>query len=89
MPEFVIEIPHVPGECSAAASEIVGHPRARDLAARTWWGCSVGAHTTWVVGEFESEPEAGRLVPRLLRDTARVVLVERGFGPTAPPDRGR
>ncbi len=77
MPEFVIEIPHSPEECSAAAGEIVRHPRARDLVASTYWGCPGGAHSTWIVGEFEGEAEARRLVPRLLRDTARVVRVER------------
>jgi hypothetical protein len=40
-------------------------------------GCSAGTHTTWIVAELGGEEEAWRLVPVLLRDTARVVPVER------------
>jgi hypothetical protein len=81
VPEFLIEIPHSPQECSAAVSEVVAHPLARELEAHTYWGCRVGAHTTWIVGAFESEPAATRIVPELLRDTARVVRVDRGAEP--------
>jgi hypothetical protein len=40
-------------------------------------GCPAGTHTTWIVAELEGEQEAWSLVPVLLRDTARVVPVER------------
>jgi hypothetical protein len=77
MSEFMIEIPHSPEECAAAAVDAHPHPRAGELAAKTYWGCMGGAHTTWIVADFASEHEAMSIVPALLRDTARVVRVER------------
>jgi len=52
---------------------------ARPLGApggRIYWGCEAGTHTTWIIAELAAEREAWRLVPRLLRDTARVFPVE-------------
>jgi hypothetical protein len=71
MAEYVIEIPHAPGECPAGL-----------LAAEwtTYSGCRVGTHTTWTIGEFPTPDDAWALVPSPLRDTARVVAVERGGG---------
>jgi hypothetical protein len=90
MPKFMIEVPHSPEECASATGELVHHPRARELAARTYWGCGDGAHTTWILAEFDSKPEARGLIPRLLRDTALVVRIERGPGPdeVVAPRRG-
>jgi hypothetical protein len=39
--------------------------------------CGAGTHTTWIVAVLAAEEEAWSLVPTLLRDTARVVPVER------------
>jgi len=69
--EFLIEVPHGREECSAARAGLVGAPDAR-----AYWGCEAGMHTTWIIAELAAEHEAWRLVPRLLRDTARVVPVE-------------
>ena len=41
----------------------------------SYWGCEAGTHTTWIIAELAAEHEAWCLVPRLLRDTARVVPV--------------
>jgi hypothetical protein len=77
MSEFMIEIPHSPEECGRATIDAHPHPLAGELAAKTYWGCIGGAHTTWIVADFASEHEAMSIVPALLRDTARVVRVER------------
>ena len=77
MSEFIIEIPHSPEECATATVDAPPHPRAGELAAKTYWGCMGGAHTTWIVADCASEHEAVSIVPALLRDTARVVRVER------------
>jgi hypothetical protein len=74
--EYLIEVPHAPEECSAA--HIAGHARIR----RIYRGCTDGTHTTWIIAELAGEQEAWHLVPRLLRDTARVTRVDRS--PTAP-----
>ena len=68
--EFLIEAPHARGECAVAHA---GLPAAFDRT--TYWGCAAGTHTTWIVVELATEEEAWSLVPRLLRDTARVVPV--------------
>jgi hypothetical protein len=68
--EFLIEVPHARGECAAARADLA------DAAGGTsYWGCEAGTHTTWIIAELAAEHEAWRLVPRLLRDTARVVPV--------------
>jgi len=68
--EFLIEVPHAREECEAARADLV------DAAGSTsYWGCEAGTHTTWIIAELAAEHEAWRLVPRLLRDTARVVPV--------------
>ena len=70
MNEFLIEIPHARGECAAARADL-----ADAAGGRSYWGCDGGSHTTWIVAELAAEYEAWCLVPRLLRDTARVVPV--------------
>ena len=70
MNEFLIEVPHASGECAAARADL-----ADAAGGRSYWGCEAGTHTTWIIAELAAEHEAWRLVPRLLRDTARVVLV--------------
>ena len=81
MEQFIIEVPHSPDECMAAASEIMRHSRAAKVAAGTYWGCLQGTHTTWIMAQLDGATEAGELVPDLLRDTARVVRVARGMNP--------
>jgi hypothetical protein len=71
--EYVIEVPHSPEECSVAHMD----PDGGAARLRTYRGCGSGTHTTWIIAKLATEPEAWRLVPQLLRDTARVVAVER------------
>jgi hypothetical protein len=69
--EYVIEIPHAPDECPSKTG-------ADSLFRWTIYdGCASGAHTSWTIADLASEDEAWRLVPELLRDTARVVAVHR------------
>lgn len=77
MPEFMIEVPHSAEECFVAVSEALRHPDARLLIDTTYWGCAAGVHTTWIVHRLADIGEARALVPRLLRDTARVVELTR------------
>ena len=67
MHEFLIEVPHARGECAAAHAGLTE--------ATSYWGCEAGTHTTWIIAELAAEHDAWCLVPRLLRDTARVVPV--------------
>jgi hypothetical protein len=73
VPEYVIEIPHSREEC----------PPPSDGAApwTTYHGCRAGTHTSWTIAELASADDAWALVPDLLRDTARVVLVDRSEPP--------
>ncbi len=70
MREFLIEVPHGRNECSVARTGLADTPGSR-----SYWGCNAGMHTTWIIAELAAEHEAWRLVPRVLRDTARVVPV--------------
>jgi hypothetical protein len=76
MNEYLIEVPHSPEECSAAESRM-GAVRDRASLRRAYRGCEAGTHTTWIIAEFTAEEDAWSLVPTLLRDTARVVPVDR------------
>ena len=70
MHEFLIEVPHARGECAAARADL-----ANTAKGTSYWGCEAGTHTAWIVAKLATEHEAWHLVPRLLRDTARVVPV--------------
>jgi hypothetical protein len=67
VPEYLIEVPHSPEEC----------PPAPVSGFRSYQGCASGTHTTWLIAAVAAEDEAWSLVPVLLRDTARVVAVDR------------
>jgi len=74
MREYLIEVPHSPEECSGAAA-LPGGP-IRGAPPTIYRGCGAGTHTTWIIARLVGEEEAWSLVPRLLRDTARVVVVD-------------
>jgi hypothetical protein len=69
--EFLIEVPHARAECATARASL-----ADTAGGTSYWGCEAGTHTTWIIAELTAEQEAWRLVPRVLRDTARVVPVK-------------
>jgi hypothetical protein len=75
MREYLIEIPHSPSECPAPGVEASDLGNGGPL--RAYRGCGSGTHTAWIVAELPAEDEAWKLVPQLLRDTARVVRVDR------------
>jgi hypothetical protein len=83
--EYLIEVPHSPEECSVAQ---IGESHAGDpiWLRCVYRGCRAGTHTTWIIAELIAEEEAWSLVPRLLRDTARVVPVDR-YGPDFDANR--
>ncbi len=72
--EYLIEIPHAPAECSLARQDRGPDGESR---IRTYQGCNAGTHTSWIIAELATEVEAWKLVPRLLRDRARVVRLDR------------
>ena len=72
--EYLIEVPHSPEECVAAEQT---SDDGREGCYRTYRGCGAGTHTTWIIAQLANENDAWSLVPRLLRDTARVVPLER------------
>ncbi len=80
--EYLIEVPHSPEECLAAqlATGGVGNDSRR-----TYCGCGDGTHTTWIIAKVTDENDAWTLVPRLLRDTARVKRID----PCPPAPLGR
>jgi hypothetical protein len=67
MPTYLIEVPHSPEACGAGELAVSG----------SYSGCAAGAHTRWAVTDLADEDEAWRCIPALLRDTARVVSVQR------------
>jgi hypothetical protein len=71
--KYLIEVPHSPEECSAAQLATGG---VGAESRRTYCGCGDGTHTTWIIAELAHENDAWSLVPRLLRDTARVTRIE-------------
>jgi hypothetical protein len=78
MREYLIEVPHSPEECPVARVVSPGDGGYF----RSYRGCGGGTHTIWIIARLAGEEEAWRLVPTLLRDTARVVLVERALAAT-------
>jgi hypothetical protein len=84
--EYLIEVPHSPEECPASPVDLPVHDQSKPRAAYS--GCRAGTHTTWIIAELKAEEEAWRLVPRLLRDTARVVPVDTCELSSGNPRRG-
>jgi hypothetical protein len=68
--EFLIEVPHARGECAATRAEL-----AHATGATSYRGCEAGMHATWLIAQLATEHDAWCLVPRVLRDTARVIPV--------------
>jgi hypothetical protein len=78
MPTYLIEVPHSPEECAA--------DRRPAFPAPTYWGCGAGRHTSWTLVDLADEAEGWQAVPACLRDTARVIAVERSS--EVPDPRG-
>jgi hypothetical protein len=74
--EYLIEVPHSAEECSATEFGVARAPEGI-ASCRAFRGCAAGAHTTWIIAELAREEDAWSLVPELLRDTARVVPIDR------------
>ena len=70
---YLIETPHSEGECLGLVEQVraMGYLRHFD------WGCNSGEHNGWAIIEADSEAEAHMVVPPLVRDKARVLVVTR------------
>ena len=74
MPQYLIEVPHSPEECSVVEIDMDG-ARKRGTPLLAYCGCRAGIHTAWIIGELTAEEEAWGFVPALLVDTARVIAI--------------
>ncbi len=75
MPEFLIESPHTPEECTKAMDAIAAQgPKSLDK----WsFGCEAGEHTAWAIVHAPNEQAALAMVPAELRDKAKVHKLEK------------
>ena len=73
MNRYLIETPHTGENCKLLVSQVhaIGYLHHFD------WGCGDGVHCGWAIIEAESEEQAKLAVPSLVRDTARVIQLEK------------
>lgn len=71
MDRYLVSVTHTNDDCVRAlkAVEAVGMITHFD------WGCKDGDHTGWVIIEAESRSQALMVVPPLMRDKARAVML--------------
>ena len=69
MDRFLIESPHDADDCEKIVKDVY----AEGYLQHCDWGCKAGVHTAWVIIEAESEGQALRVVPYVLRKKARAI----------------
>jgi hypothetical protein len=79
MYRYLIESPHKPEECDNIVQEVhnAGYLHFFD------WGCHEGVHIGWAIVEAENLEHAKQIVPWMVRDSARIVKVEKYEGEDA------
>ena len=86
MPLFEIESPHTKDECAAQLKEL--QSQGKEVLGKFVWGCPAGTHTAWATVEAQNENAARELVPKIVRDKAKVTRVEK-FTPEQVKDMFR
>jgi hypothetical protein len=74
MPLFEIESPHTKEECAAELQEL---QLRKEVLNKFVWGCSAGHHTAWALVEAQNENAARDLIPKMVRNKAKVTQVEK------------
>ena len=75
MERYVIESPHSKEECLKALDEMLSE--GPSVLNKFDWGCTAGDHTGYAIIDADSENEAKNLVPRFIRNKARVIKVDK------------
>jgi hypothetical protein len=75
MARYIVEIDHTPEECVAALDSVVA--MSRELIGRFDWGCKADHHSGWAVIEAQDEATARRMLPTIVRQSAKVVQINK------------
>ena len=73
MERYVIESPHTKEECLKALDETMAE--GASILNKFDWGCQVGDHTGYAVVDVDNELEARNMIPRFIRNKARVAKI--------------
>jgi hypothetical protein len=73
MQRFLIETPHSANDCQMLVDQVyaMGYLYHFD------WGCKAGVHSGWAIIEAENEADARLAVPPMVRNKARIVLLNK------------
>ena len=77
MPKYLIEVTHDAEHAQCVRALHAVQQYGSHLVTHAEWGCLDGVHSGWVIGECESRAHALMMVPPEMRDTARVVKLDR------------
>lgn len=69
--QYLIMMPHTKEQCLKALDDMSAS--AKELLAKTQWGCMAGEHTGYVIVEATSEQLAREMVPMAERSKAKVI----------------
>lgn len=74
---FMVEVPHVNDKeaCLKALDE--AKAQGPEYLSKFSWGCMSGNHTGYAMFDAESESEVKNLIPKSLRDKAKVMPVDK------------
>jgi hypothetical protein len=75
MPLFEIESPHTKEECASGLRDL--QSQGKEVLGKFVWGCQTGNHIGWATVEAQNENAARELVPRIMRDRAKLTRVEK------------
>ena len=77
MHKYLIEDSHEPShlECVRALDAFL--QAGAHYLTNAEWGCRAGVHTAWIIVEAENDAEARLMVPPVIRNSAKLVRVNR------------
>ncbi|MSQ11540.1 MAG: hypothetical protein EXR48_02405 [Dehalococcoidia bacterium] len=77
MPRYVIESDHDPAPDACLRMLGAFLQAGAHFLTNAEWGCMAGVHKAWIVVEAESDAEARLMVPPVIRNTVRLVKLNK------------
>jgi hypothetical protein len=77
MPRYLIELPHGDERVACIRSLHAIDEFGSHFVTHADWGCDDGVHCAWLIAELDSREDAMHLIPRDMRQDARIVQLNK------------
>lgn len=77
MPRYLIELPHDDERAACIRSLHAIDQYGSHFVTHADWGCDDGVHCAWLIAELDSREDAMHLIPRDMRQHARIVQLQK------------